>query len=161
MGYVTSLFARKSVAAAGDGIDAAAVLAAVGIDHAAPWDPQQMIPAERYYALLESIAARIDATDLPVRTGASMRLDEYGALGLAFKAATTLGDSYARVVRYARLWTGVAITRCAPRPGGRCSSCTATASGGWACGCRTRRRWPAPWRWRGRSAPTRWRPGRC
>lgn len=37
-----------------------------------------------------------------------MRLDEYGALGLAFKAATTLGASYARVERYARLWTGVA-----------------------------------------------------
>jgi AraC-like DNA-binding protein len=118
MGYVTSLFARKSVAAAGDGIDAAAVLAAVGIDHAAPCDPQQMIPAERYYALLESIAARIDATDLPVRTGASMRLDEYGALGLAFKAATTLGDSYARVVRYARLWTGVADYEVRPTPEG-------------------------------------------
>lgn len=43
-----------------------------------------------------------------VRTGASLRLDEYGALGrLAFKAATTLGASYARVERYARLWTSV------------------------------------------------------
>jgi AraC-like DNA-binding protein len=44
---------------------------------------------------------------LPLRVGASMRLDEYGALGLAFKAATTLGASFARVERYARLWTSV------------------------------------------------------
>ncbi|WP_246138084.1 AraC family transcriptional regulator ligand-binding domain-containing protein [Maritimibacter fusiformis] len=58
--------------------------------------------------MLERIADQIDVTDLPVRTGASLRLDEYGALGrLAFKAATTLGASYARVKRYARLWTSV------------------------------------------------------
>lgn len=108
MGYVTSLFARKVVAAAGDGIDAAEMLSLVDIDVDCPWNPKQMIPAERYYDLLERIADQIDVTDLPVRTGASMRLDEYGALGLAFKAATTLGASYARVERYAHLWTSVA-----------------------------------------------------
>ncbi|MDF0595962.1 AraC family transcriptional regulator [Psychromarinibacter halotolerans] len=107
MGYVTSLFARKVVSAAGGGIDAAAILADVGIDPDGAWDAKQMIPAERYYDMLERIADQIDATDLPVRTGASMRLDEYGALGLAFKAATTLGASFARVERYARLWTSV------------------------------------------------------
>lgn len=107
MGYVTSLFARKMVAAAGDGIDAMAMLASVGIDPEGPWDPKQMIPAELYYAMLENMAGQVDVTDLPMRTGASMRLDEYGALGLAFKAATTLGASYGRVERYARLWTSV------------------------------------------------------
>ena len=107
MGYVTSLFARKVVAAAGDGIDAAAMLAGVGIDPDGPLDAGQMVPAERYYDMLEGIADQIDVTDLPLRTGASMRLDEYGALGLAFKAATTLGASHARVERYARLWTSV------------------------------------------------------
>ncbi|MDW4500605.1 AraC family transcriptional regulator [Sulfitobacter sp. D35] len=118
MGYVTSLFARKVVAAAGEGIDAAAMLASVGIDPEGVWDPRQMIPAERYYDMFERIAAQIDATDLPVRTGASMRLDEYGALGLAFKAATTLGASYARVERYARLWTSVVEYELRPAPGG-------------------------------------------
>lgn len=108
MGYVTSLFARKVVAAAGDGIDAAEMLSLVDIDIDCPWNTKQMIPAERYYDMLERIADQIDVTDLPVRTGASMRLDEYGALGLAFKAAPTLGASYARVERYARLWTSVA-----------------------------------------------------
>lgn len=107
MGYVTSLFARKVVAAAGKRIDAVEMLSSIGIDCDAVWDPGQMIPAERYYEMLERIAKQIDVTDLPVRTGASMRLDEYGALGLAFKAAPTLGASYARVERYARLWTSV------------------------------------------------------
>jgi AraC-like DNA-binding protein len=118
MEYVTSLFAHKVVAAAGGGVDAAAILASVGIAPNDPWDTGQMVPAERYYDMLERIAEQIDVTDLPVRTGASMRLDEYGALGLAFKAATTLGASYARVERYARLWTSVVEYELRPSTGG-------------------------------------------
>lgn len=118
MGYVTSLFARKIVAAAGDAIDGAALLRGAGIDPDAPWDAKAMIPAATYYDMLERIAAQVDVTDLPVRTGASMRLDEYGALGLAFKAATTLGASYARVERYARLWTTVVEYELRPDPRG-------------------------------------------
>jgi AraC-like DNA-binding protein len=118
MGYVTSLFARKVVAAAGDGIDGAALLSGAGVDPDGQWDSRAMIPSANYYALIERIAAQIDITDLPVRTGASMRLDEYGALGLAFKAATTLGGSYARVERYARLWTSVVEYELRPDPRG-------------------------------------------
>ena len=118
MGYVTSHFARKMVAAAGDGIDAGEMLTSVGIDPNGAWDPRQMIAAESYYGMLESIAEKIDVTDLPVRTGASMRLDEYGALGLAFKAATTLGASYARIARYARLWISVVEYELRPGDGG-------------------------------------------
>lgn len=118
MGYVTSLFARKIIAAAGDAVDGAALLRGAGIDPEGPWDPKAMIPAVRYYDMLERIAAKVDVTDLPVRTGAAMRLDEYGALGLAFKAATTLGGSYARVERYARLWTSVVSYELRPDPRG-------------------------------------------
>jgi AraC-like DNA-binding protein len=118
MGYVTSLFARKVVAAAGDAVDGAALLRGAGIDPDGPWDPKVMLADGAYYDLLERIATQIDATDLPLRTGASMRLDEYGALGLAFKAATTLGGSYARVERYARLWTSVVEYELRPDPDG-------------------------------------------
>ena len=118
MEYVTSLFAQKVVATAGDEVDSAAMLASVGIAPDDPWDAGQMVPAERYYDMLEKIADQIDVTDLPVRTGASMRLDEYGALGLAFKAATTLGASYARVERYVRLWTSVVEYELRPTTGG-------------------------------------------
>lgn len=107
MAYVTSLFARKMVAAAGPGIDPKATLAFAGIDHDAPWDPKVMIPAVAYYGMLEAIAKKVDVTELPIHVGASMRCDEYGALGLAWKAAPTLYGSCARIERYARLWTGV------------------------------------------------------
>ena len=107
MAYVTSLFARKMVAAAGRRIDARATLSGAGLDPDAPWDPKAMMPAESYYAMLEGMARQIDVTELPVHVGASMRCDDYGALGLAWKAAPTLGASCARIVRYARIWTGV------------------------------------------------------
>jgi AraC-like DNA-binding protein len=118
MGYVTSLFARKMVVAAGDGIDASALLAGAGLDPEGPWDPKAMIPAARYYDLLERIADQIDATDLPVRGGASMRCDDYGALGLAWKAALDLRGSFSRVARYARLWTSVVGYELRPHPRG-------------------------------------------
>jgi AraC-like DNA-binding protein len=118
MGYVTSLFARKMIAAAGDVIDGAALLQGAGIDPDGPWDPKVMIPAATYYDMLERLADQIDVTEMPVRTGASMQLDEYGALGLAFKAAPTLGASYARVERYARLWTSVVQYELRPEPRG-------------------------------------------
>ncbi len=66
-----------------------------------------MMPAVVYYDMLESMADKVDVTELPVHVGASMRCDDYGALGLAWKAAPTLYGSCARIERYARLWTGV------------------------------------------------------
>ncbi len=107
MGQVTSLFARKMVAAAGAEVDGHSLLAAVGLDADSPWDPKVMISADDYYGLIERIAAQTDATDLPLRVGASMRCDEYGALGLAWKSAPDLLGSFSRVERYARLWTDV------------------------------------------------------
>jgi AraC-like DNA-binding protein len=106
------------VAAAGTQVDAAALLASVGLDAEGHWDPKSMLPADSYYDMLERIASQTDATDLPVRVGASMHLDEYGALGLAFKAATTLGGSFQRVERYARLWTSVVEYELRPDPRG-------------------------------------------
>lgn len=107
MGQITSLFARKMVAADGDAVDARAHLAAIGLEADAPWDPKVMISADAYYAMLERIAEEIDVTALPLLVGESMRCDEYGALGLAWKAAPTLMGSFARVERYERLWTSV------------------------------------------------------
>ncbi|MEM1363361.1 MAG: AraC family transcriptional regulator [Pseudomonadota bacterium] len=107
MGEITSLFARRMVAAGRDGVDAAALLSSIGLDPDGPWDPKVMITEAAYYDMLERMAAVSDVTDLPLRVGASMRCDEYGALGLAWKAAPDLLGSYSRVVRYARLWTSV------------------------------------------------------
>ncbi|MEO3416483.1 AraC family transcriptional regulator ligand-binding domain-containing protein [Roseovarius sp. CAU 1744] len=118
MAYVTSLFARKMVAAAGSGIDQRATLEQAGIDPDAPWDPKFMIPAATYYEMLEGMAEQIDVTKLPVHVGASMRCDEYGALGLAWKAAPTLMASCSRIERYARIWTGVVTYELRDHPRG-------------------------------------------
>lgn len=107
MGLITSLFARKMVAAAGPEVRASELLRAAGLEPDAPWDPKVMIADTVYYDLLEAIAKQTDVTSLPLRVGASMRCDEYGALGLAWKAAPSLGGSMSRVERYARLWTSV------------------------------------------------------
>jgi AraC-like DNA-binding protein len=107
MGRVTSLFAHKMVAAAGNAIDGRAALRSAGLDPDAPRDPKVMITDEAYYGMLEGIASQTDVTALPITVGASMRTDEYGALGLAWKAAPNLLGSFSRVERYARLWTSV------------------------------------------------------
>ncbi|PTX53781.1 AraC family transcriptional regulator [Litoreibacter ponti] len=118
MAYVTTLFARKMVAAAGTGIDQRATLERAGIDPDAPWDPKVMIPATTYYEMLEAMAEEIDVTELPVHVGASMRCDDYGALGLAWKAAPFLKASCLRIERYARVWTGVVTYELREEPRG-------------------------------------------
>ena len=107
MGQVTSLFARKVVGVAGNAIDASAVLASVGLDVDAEWDPKHMLNDDDYYGMIELMAEQMDITSLPLIVGEAMRPDEYGALGLAWKAAPNLLGSFSRVSRYWRLWTTV------------------------------------------------------
>ena len=107
MGHVTSLFARKVVGAAGNAIDASVVLASVGVDADAELDPKHMLDEDDYYSMIELMAEQMDITSLPLIVGEAMRPDEYGALGLAWKAAPNLLGSFSRVARYWRLWTSV------------------------------------------------------
>lgn len=109
MGAVTSLFVRKVVRAAGASVDGDTLLRQLGLDPAAEGDVAQMVSDSAYYDLLERIAdCAGGATELPLRVGASMRCDDYGAFGLAWKAAPTLRGSFARAERYWRLLTSVA-----------------------------------------------------
>lgn len=108
MGAVTSLFVRKVIRAAGSAVDPRALLTSVGLDPADPGDVGQMVSDAAYYDLLERIAAQIGGPgDFPLRVGASMECDDYGAFGLAWKTAPTLRDSFARAERYWRLLTSV------------------------------------------------------
>lgn len=109
MGAITSLFARKVVRAAGDAVDQAALLHSIGLNPDDNADVAQMVSDTAYYELFERIARELgDATGLPLRTGASMHCDDYGAFGLAWKTAPTLRGSFARAERYWRLLTSVA-----------------------------------------------------
>lgn len=112
MGQITSLFAHKVVAQAGDSLDRRALLRGIGIDPDAAIDPTLMVSDSDYYDLFADVARnRSDGVDLPLKVGASMRCDDYGAFGLAWKSALTLLGSCERAERYARVLTSVATYR--------------------------------------------------
>ena len=109
MGQITSLFVRKVIGIANDKIDKESLLRPMGIDLSSTPDPKLMVPAADYYSFLERLAAiDRDAITIPLRAGAAMSCDDYGAFGLAFKSATDLLGSYKRAGRYARVLTSVA-----------------------------------------------------
>lgn len=108
MGAITSLFVYKVIAAAGEAVDRAEMLRSVGLDPGGDVRVGEMISDVAYYDLLERIAAAMGGgIELPLRAGASMNCDDYGAFGLAWKTAPTLRDSFARAERYWRLLTSV------------------------------------------------------
>ena len=105
MGKITTLFVRKVLEEVDGDIDKNALVRSMGIELNRP---VYMIPDTHYYSFFERVAA-IDrnGTTLPLRAGAAMRSDDYGAFGLAWKSATTLRGSYNRAERYARVLTSV------------------------------------------------------
>lgn len=108
MGEITSLFVHKVARQASAGVETRDLFAIVGLDPQAPVDPARMVASQDYYAFFATLARRDpEGLTLPLRTGASMRSDEYGAFGLAWKSAPDLSGSYARAERYARVLTSV------------------------------------------------------
>ncbi|MCB0166923.1 MAG: AraC family transcriptional regulator ligand-binding domain-containing protein [Anaerolineae bacterium] len=105
MGQITTLFVRKVLGEVDSDIDKNAWVQSMGIELNRP---VYMISDAHYYSFFEGAAA-IDrnGTTLPLRAGAAMRSDDYGAFGLAWKSATTLRGSYNRAERYARVLTSV------------------------------------------------------
>lgn len=107
MGTITALFVRKVIAAAGSDVDRQSLLDTVGLTTDES-DVKRMVTDTDYYALLVRIADVLDDTPgFPLRVGASMCCDDYGAFGLAWKTAPTLRGSIERAARYARLLTSV------------------------------------------------------
>lgn len=110
MGQITSLFAHKVASVAEKSIDISAMLSAMGIDPAAPVDPSLMVKDSDYYRFLENIArAEQSGHTLPLRAGNSMRCDDYGVFGLAWKTASNLRASFTRSERYWRVLTSVSV----------------------------------------------------
>ncbi len=68
-----------------------------------------LVPDATFFDLLERIAAEdAGGRSIAIALGASMRCDDYGAFGLAFKSATDLLNSFERVARFGRVVTSVA-----------------------------------------------------
>ncbi len=119
MGQITSLFAHKVSGIVEPGVDIALLLGRLGLDPTGPVDPSQMITDSDYYAFLESIArAERQGHTLPLRVGAAMCCDDYGAFGLAWKSALNLLGSISRAERYSRVLTSVTSYSAEPVAGG-------------------------------------------
>ncbi len=106
MGFVTAIFARRMIEAAGPEIDPRRMLRSIGLDADAQMDVNERVGAQAYYDLLERIVRQMrNGHVLPLLVGPLMRPDDYGALGLAWKSAPTVRGSLERVARYCRVWT--------------------------------------------------------
>ncbi|MBK1706086.1 AraC family transcriptional regulator [Halochromatium glycolicum] len=101
MSQLTSLYVYKVVGQASPGVDTADLVKQLGLDPEGPIDPARMVSSAAYYDFFAALADRDpNGLALPLRIGAAMRSDEYGAFGLAWKSAPTLRGSFARSERY-------------------------------------------------------------
>ncbi|MFK7975695.1 MAG: AraC family transcriptional regulator ligand-binding domain-containing protein [Halioglobus sp.] len=101
MSEITSLYVYKSAEQASPGIDTADLVKQLGLDPNGPIDPTVMVPSKAYYDFFTALVERDpNGVALPLRIGAAMRSDEYGAFGLAWKSAPNLRGSFTRSERY-------------------------------------------------------------
>jgi AraC-like DNA-binding protein len=76
----------------------------LGLDPDTPVDAAKMVDSDAYYRFFATLAERDPGGQaLALRIGASMRSDEYGAFGLAWKSAPDLRGSFIRSERYGRV----------------------------------------------------------
>ncbi|MEE4209893.1 MAG: AraC family transcriptional regulator ligand-binding domain-containing protein [Parvularcula sp.] len=110
MGEITSLYVHKIVDHAARGVETRDLVEGLGLDPEGPIDPSRMVPSADFYRFFAAVAERDPGgLELPLRIGASMRSDEYGAFGLAWKSAPDLRGSYTRAERYARVLSSVEV----------------------------------------------------
>ena len=119
MGQITSLYVYKVVSQASAGVETRDLVEELGLPPDGPIDPAQMVSSPDYYRFFAKLEARDpDGLILPLRIGASMQSDEYGAFGLAWKSAPDLRGSYHRAERYARVLSSVEVYEMEPCDGG-------------------------------------------
>ena len=101
MSQITSLYVYKVVGQASAGVETRDLVQGLGLDPDGPIDPAQMVSSSDYYDFFAALADRDpDGLRLPLRIGAAMKSDEYGAFGLAWKSAPNLRGSFVRSERY-------------------------------------------------------------
>lgn len=104
MSEITSLYVYKVVEQVSDGVETQDLVKELGLTPDGPIDPSQMVSSAQYYDFFAALADRDPrGLELPLRIGAAMRSDEYGAFGLAWKSAPDLRGSYIRSERYGRV----------------------------------------------------------
>ncbi|MEM8616670.1 MAG: AraC family transcriptional regulator ligand-binding domain-containing protein [Pseudomonadota bacterium] len=107
MSEITSLYVYKVLSQVSAGVETDDLLDALGLGPGDPIDPTKMVPSAAYYDFFAELSRRDpDGLTLPLRIGAAMRTEEYGAFGLAWKSAPNLRGSYVRSERYGRILGG-------------------------------------------------------
>jgi len=101
MSQITSLYVHKILSHVSAGVETGDLVQDLGLTPNGPVDPKLMVSADQFYDFFASLAARDpDGLTLPLRIGATMKCDEYGAFGLAWKSAPNLRGSFVRSQRY-------------------------------------------------------------
>lgn len=104
MGEITSLYVYKVIAQARDGVITRDLVEGLGLAPDGAVDAALMVSSDAYYQFFADLEARDpDGLRLPLKIGAAMKSDEYGAFGLAWKSAPDLRGSYTRSQRYGRV----------------------------------------------------------
>lgn len=104
MGQITSLYVYKVVAQASAGVETRDLVEGLGLEPGGVVDASKMISSDAYYRFFAALEERDPSgLELPLRIGAAMRSDAYGAFGLAWKSAPDLRGSYGRSERYGRV----------------------------------------------------------
>lgn len=98
-GYVADLLAL----ALSKGATRADLLARAQIDEADLADPDNRVPWERFKALMRAAKEVCNEPALPLHFGARNWFLENSIVGLIARAASTMGESFAQMNRYARL----------------------------------------------------------
>lgn len=104
----SSIYSRKAIEQAPDGLDRADLYAICKLDRNDPADLATMVAEEDYVRLLETIAqAEEGLPKAHIKLGASMRCEDLGAVGLAWKSSPTLMDGWDRAQRFVGVVAGV------------------------------------------------------
>lgn len=104
MSQITSLYVHKILGHVSAGVETKDLLLELGVAPDGPINPKLMVPSDKFYDFFATLATRDpDGLSLPLRIGATMRSDEYGAFGLAWKSAPNLRGSYVRSERYGHM----------------------------------------------------------
>jgi AraC-like DNA-binding protein len=106
MGAVTAQIVRRFVSATVGPESPERLLASAGISAAVESAEalRQSVDLDTYYGLLERAAGEEDG-GLPFRYADSIRPEDFGAMGLAMKTASTLRDALERLARYVSVIT--------------------------------------------------------
>lgn len=130
MSQITSLYVYKVAGQASAGVETADLIRNLGLNPDGPIDPTKMVSSTAYYDFFAALADRDpQGLSLPLRIGAAMRCDDYGAFGLAWKSAPSLRGSFARSERYGRVLGSAEAYSVEETPSGVCFSLEKSGDG--------------------------------